>query len=429
MCQQVGQGGKLLVFFQTMSFKSLRPRSLRTPMVGLLGFAVAVVMSVGLLFAPAAHATGFSDIASDPYHVQIEVLNQLGIIAGYLDGKFHPTDPVSRQQFAKMVDIAMRITVSENDLSTFADVAKSSGGNLYPDHYIAAAAKLGIVVGYTSGSKVYFHPYNSITLAQLVTMGTRAAGRGLFVPPSGYRSSWGNFDPKQGVIARVAQYNGLLRDLPLKSMSPWRAATRSEAAAFLFNVMGTDPDGLNGRYLGDSTDLVRYFLSKHPEGGDFTVSLQDLAKSYVVIGDRFGIRADMAWAQMIHETGFGEYGGVVLPGQNNFAGIGATGPGVPGYSFNSAELGVIAQFAHLAWYTYPQHLDDPACKLVSVPLATVIDTPGDPRHLVLNGKVHQGTVRKVSDLDGKWAVPGNGYGAAIKAITVDITQNFFTAGW
>jgi len=72
----------------------------------------------------------------------------------------------------------------------------------------------------------------------------------------------------------------------------------------LFNLMGTDPDGLNGRYLGDSSDLVRYFLSKHPEGGNFTVPLTELAKDYVVIGKRFGIRADMAWAQMIHETGF-----------------------------------------------------------------------------------------------------------------------------
>jgi len=98
-------------------------------------------------------------------------------------------------------------------------------GNLYPDHYIAAAAKAGIVSGLPGrGGKLYFRPENSITLAQMVTMSTRAAGRGLYVPPSDYRSAWGNFDPEQGVIARVAQYNGLLRDFPLKTMSPWRAA-------------------------------------------------------------------------------------------------------------------------------------------------------------------------------------------------------------
>ncbi len=420
----------MLVFFTTMRLKSSRPRGLRLSSLVLAGFAVAVSLSVGLLWTPAAQAAGFSDTTSNPYHLQIEVLNQLGIIDGFADGTFRPNDPVSRQQFAKMVDIAMRISVSESDQSTFVDVAKTSGGNLYPDHYVAAAAKAGIVQGYTgAGGKLYFHPNNSITLAQMVTMSTRASGRGLFVPPTTYHSAWGNFDPKQGVIARVAQYNGLLRDLPLNTMSPWRTATRAEAAAILFNVMGTDPDGLNGRYLGDSTDLVRYFLSKHPEGGDFTVSLEQLAKYYVIIGKRFGIRADMAWAQMIHETGFGQYGGAVKAGQNNFAGIGATSSTNPGYSFKTAELGVIAQFAHLAWYVYPTHLDDPACRLVTVPtMATVIDTPGDPRHLVINGKVHNGTVRKVEDLNGKWAVPGTGYGEAIKAITVDITQNFFTAG-
>lgn len=387
-------------------------------------------LALTMLFAPAAQAAGFSDTASSPYHLQIEVLNLLGIVQGLPDGKFHPNSPVSREEFAKMVDLAMRIPVSASELSTFVDVAKTSGGNLYPDHYIAAAVKAGIVTGYKgAGDKLYFRPFDSITLTEMVTMGTRAAGRGLFVPPSTYQSAWGNFDPEQGVIARVAQYNGLLRSLPLKTMSPWRPATRAEAAAFLFNVMGTDPSGLNGRYLGDSSDLVRYFLSQHPQGGDFTVSLQQLAKYYVLVGNRFGIRADMAWAQMIEETNFGQYGGVVKPAQNNFGAIGATGPTVPGYSFKTAELGVIAQFAHLAWYTYPADLDDPACRLVNVPMGTVIDTPGDPRHLVINGKPDQGNVRIVSDLDGKWAVPGNGYGAAIKAISVDINRNFFTAGW
>ncbi|NLP10804.1 glucosaminidase domain-containing protein, partial [bacterium] len=42
-------------------------------------------------------------------------------------------------------------------------------------------------------------------------------------------------------------------------------------------------------------------------------SYETLAKLYVVYGKRFGIRADMAWAQMIHETGYGQYGGDVAP--------------------------------------------------------------------------------------------------------------------
>ncbi len=203
-----------------------------------------------------------------------------------------------------MVILAMRIGVSEADESAFGDVKKTADGTLYPDHYVAAAAREGIVTGYEGPKGPLFKPDASITLAQLVTMGTRATTRSLVVPPDSYRSAWGNFDPKHSVIARVAQYNGLLRELAppgstLKSMSPWRTATRAEAAALLFNIMGTDTAGLNGRFLGDSSDLVRYFR-EHSGGSDgkFSVSLEALAKLYVDYGEtlrhprRHGLGAD-----------------------------------------------------------------------------------------------------------------------------------------
>ena len=305
---------------------------------------------------------------------------------------------------------------------------KTTGGALYPDHYVAAAAREGIVTGYQGPAGPLFKPEASISLAQLVTMGTRATARSLVVPPASYKSAWGNFDPTHGIIARVAQYNGLLRELPpsgstLKAMSPWRTATRAEAAALLFNIMGTDTAGLNGRFLGDSSDLVRYFR-EHSGGSDgkFSVSLEALAKLYVVYGKRFGIRADMAWVQMIHETGYGQYGGDVKPEQNNMAGIGATG-GVPGNSFATAELGVIAQYAHLAWYIYPEHLSDPYCVQVVQPADGPITTPGDPRHFVQpNGSPHKANVRTVYELSGKWAV-GPDYGAVIQRMAAGIAPS------
>jgi hypothetical protein len=208
-------------------------------------------------------------------------------------------------------------------------------------------------------------------------------------------------------------------------MSPWRAATRAQAAALLFNVMGTDSAGLNGRFLGDSSDLVRYFRENSGgSDGKFSVPLETLAKLYAVYGRRFGIRADMAWAQMILETGYGQYGGVVQPGQNNMAGIGATGPGVPGNSFATAELGVIAQYAHLAWYVYPAHLSDPYCVKVEQPADGPITTPGDPRHFVQqDGNPHKGNVRTVYDLSAKWAV-GPDYGANIQRRAAGISLTY-----
>jgi hypothetical protein len=102
---------------------------------------------------------------------------------------------------------------------------------------------------------------------------------------------------------------------------------------------------------------------------------------------------------MIHETGYGKYGGSVKPEQNNYAGIGATGGGVPGYTFATAELGVQAHIAHLVAYVYPTDM------------APWTNTSIDPRY----DKVQpRGIARLLRDLDGRWAVPGVGYGARIE---------------
>lgn len=387
----------------------------------------AALVLLGLAFlgpSTAVAAVGFPDVsATNPYHLQIEVLAQLGVVGGFADGRFRPDARVSRQQFAKMVVLAMRIPVSEADVSAFGDVTRTGAETLFPDNYVAAVAREGITTGTkkpTPTTPGLFSPGAEISLAQAVTMMTRASGRTLTSPAAGYRSTWGDFNASHGPTARLAQYNGLLRYFPAWSLSPWKKATRGEIAALLYNLMGTDLQGLNGLFLGQSSDLVGYFRDHGQTDGKFTIPLADLAKLYVVYGRRFGIRADMAWAQMIHETGYGDYGGDVKPEQNNMAGIGATGGGEPGNSFATAELGVIAQYAHLAWYIYPDHLDDPYCRSSLDPAV-----PGDPRHFVISGLPHRGNVRTVIDLSAKWAV-GSEYGAALQRIANGIEV---TVGW
>jgi hypothetical protein len=373
-----------------ISFLSMKTRWARR-LAFLLAAAVAVLMAILAQPCPAvAKAAGFSDVPEGhPYHVQIETLAQLGVAEGYADGTYQPGSPVTCQQFAAMIAKAMGIAVGEVDV-----------GGIAPDA--------------------------ALTFAELVTMATQAAGRALPTPPDSYRSIWGAFDTVHASVVRIAQYNGLLQGLTpsekaLKSLRPGQAATRGQAAAFLFNVMGTDPDGMCGRFLGDSSDLVSYFRAKTGgNDGRFTVSLPALARYYVLYGDRFGIRADVAWAQMIHETGYGQYGGDVQPAQNNMAGIGATGGGVPGNSFATAELGVIAQYAHLAWYVFTDHVSDAYCVKVEQPADGPIAIPGDPRHFVqADGSPHKGNVVTVYDLSGKWAV-GSYYGTALQLISAAI---------
>ena len=157
---------------------------------------------------------------------------------------------------------------------------------------------------------------------------------------------------------------------------------------------------LKGTWNGTAARLASFLLKDSPSP-HFSVPASVLADYYVRYCAEAGLRADLLWAQMIHETGYGTFGGAVTPEQNNYAGLGATGDGAPGVAFSSAEAGVKAQVAHMVAYVY-----------ASSPVAWANETV-DPRFDLVGPR---GVVSVLSDLDGRWAVPGVGYGEAIEAI-------------
>ena len=157
---------------------------------------------------------------------------------------------------------------------------------------------------------------------------------------------------------------------------------------------------LRGVWSGTVDRLVSFLLGQAPSPR-FTVSASELAGYYVRYGVEAGLRADVLWAQMLLETGYGMYGGDVLPEQNNFAGVGATGDGAPGYSFATAEAGVMAQVAHMVAYVYTSSPVDWA------------NSTTDPRFDYVSPR---GAASVLADLDGHWAVPGATYGQDIERI-------------
>ena len=138
--------------------------------------------------------------------------------------------------------------------------------------------------------------------------------------------------------------------------------------------------------------LVKIFTNRNSAKVEWA---RRIAPIYIKYGKLFNIRADIAWAQMCHETGFLEYKGDVKPNQNNFVGLGATGGGVPGNSFVTEELGIIAHYAHLAWYYYPNHINI-YCSAVY-----------DPRHFGSTHYKYTGDTT-LGFMNGRWA-PGATY--------------------
>jgi hypothetical protein len=82
-----------------------------------------------------------------------------------------------------------------------------------------------------------------------------------------------------------------------------------------------------------------------------------IADDYRRHGETWNVRWDYAFFQMALETNFLTYRrgngawGDVNPKQNNFAGLGTTGGGVPGDSYPDVSTGVLAQIQHLVVYS------------------------------------------------------------------------------
>jgi len=114
-----------------------------------------------------------------------------------------------------------------------------------------------------------------------------------------------------------------------------------------------------------------------------------LARLYIDYGELFDIRADIAWAQMCYSTGLLEFNGSISMDQNNFCAMGAIGDS-SGNSFDTEELGVIAHYAHLAWYYYPVHVNE------------YCNSQYDPRHFGTTHYRYTGDTT-LGHLNGRWS--------------------------
>ena len=85
------------------------------------------------------------------------------------------------------------------------------------------------------------------------------------------------------------------------------------------------------------------------------------ATEYMRHGEALKIRWDYAFFQMLVETANLSFVGDVKPAQYNFAGLGATGGGVPGERFDNLSDGVKAHLQHILMYS-GEHIDNPVAE-------------------------------------------------------------------
>lgn len=183
------------------------------------------------------------------------------------------------------------------------------------------------------------------------------------------------------------------------------AEAEADLLAGYFNVQ-TVPEirtSIMGTAQATAQQMALFCRSRNPAPQITGCSLEALAQMYLIEGATEGVRGDVAFAQSLHETGFFRFGGIVQPGQNNFAGIGALNGNTVGQAatFPNALTGVRAQIQHLKAYASTEPLKNPCV---------------DPRFgLVTRGSAPYvewlGTADNPSGAG--WAYPGKGYGASV----------------
>jgi Mannosyl-glycoprotein endo-beta-N-acetylglucosaminidase len=124
------------------------------------------------------------------------------------------------------------------------------------------------------------------------------------------------------------------------------------------------PDNRGPSILGPATltaDELAGWFATTGHVASLTVPLDNLVGDYHDAGMTVGVRADIAFAQAILETGYFAYpaGGQLTTADNNFAGIGACDSCTSGFGFPDAKTGVAAQLQLLHEYASAQPVGGP----------------------------------------------------------------------
>jgi hypothetical protein len=149
-----------------------------------------------------------------------------------------------------------------------------------------------------------------------------------------------------------------------------------------------------GKGRHSAEQLAAFLVSENTLANpEFTV---ELAGFYIKESAAEGVNHDVAFSQMCLETGFLRFGGLVKPDQNNFSGLGATGPGEPGLRFPNPQIGVRAQIQHLKGYATDEPLNqdlvDPRYRYVRYGAAPTLE------HLAGTWAADQGYAHKIVDI-------------------------------
>lgn len=341
----------------------------------------------------------FAETIPDWAAAGVAYCKQHQIIQGYANGELGVENNITRAEMAKMLTISFDLTAPGE--MRFSDVSAGNWAYTYVNAFQNCVKKTGTVFG----------PDQLVTREEFAAALVLAAGlqeNSLWNPEIltyNYDDA-GEVDSDYQKLMTVAVERGYLVGSEQK-LSPKQLLTRAEVCTLLQRVLESRAGTLELR-LGvrqSSTSIIGPAQATVEQAQRWAKArgaeqrFIEIAPTYWKYGEITGVRPEVLYAQAAKETGFGRYGGAVLPEMNNWAGIKIKSPEgdrtEDHETFATPEDGVRAHFNHMGAY---------------IGLAPV----GEPhdRYYVVKSIDWAGSVKTVEQLGGKWC-PDLYYGYSI----------------
>ncbi|MBR2021340.1 MAG: S-layer homology domain-containing protein, partial [Clostridia bacterium] len=194
--------------------------------IGKLGIVVLASICVCMLVSAAVSAAALTDIEKHWAKEYIEYGVEKGYISGYEDGTFLPDKTVTRAEFSKMINSAVKLTAVGSAKGDFTDVKSSD----WYFNEVKKAENAGYITGYEDGS---FRPSNSVTRQEAAVILSR------IVLPISQRADINSFGDGDKIdtwatdaVTMIAA-KGYIKGDEKKNFNPKGALTRSQAAKLI----------------------------------------------------------------------------------------------------------------------------------------------------------------------------------------------------
>lgn len=384
-------------------------------MIKIIRKTASILLFVSLLAVSAFTACASENYAKDyPWAADaIDYCKENDIMTGDEKGRLNPGGTLTRGEASKMV--VKSFDIQKNQSDGFSDI---STNDWYYDYALA-------IKPYMTAPGDKFNANESITREEFAALIVSASG----LKPSSLcnlKILSDNFydadkvSTKYKTLLSIAVERAYYRGSDYY-LRPKDTLTRAEVCTLLYRVLEKKNKNIT---------FTRYDLgvpeTNTPIAGESQIAMEsaiawakannaadlfiDAAQYYWKYGELTGIRPEVLYAQAAKETGYGRYGGQVLPEMNNFAGIkkyGAVGDAPEDHeTFQTREDGVRGHFNHMCAY---------------VGLEPIGEVHG--RYNSVKSLAWAGTVKYVEDLGGRWC-PDLYYGYAVVKDMLKKMENY-----